>query len=87
MERRSPLVNFARHFVRTGAFGAAIKEIERWIAEDRAILDLHQTVMRDVDPDWAGRLRNTGQLVLNWQLLRAGARKLARSLARADVRQ
>jgi len=42
---------------------AAIKEVERWIAEGReisarAILDLHQTVMRDLDPDWAGRLRN-----------------------------
>ena len=24
----------------------------------RATLDLHQTVMRDLDPDWAGRLRN-----------------------------
>jgi len=42
---------------------AAIKEMEHWIAEGReisarAILDLHQTVMRDLDPDWAGRLRN-----------------------------
>lgn len=42
---------------------AAIKEVERWIAEGReitarAILDLHQTVMRDIDPNWAGRLRN-----------------------------
>ena len=42
---------------------AAIQEVERWIAEGReisarAILDLHQTVMRDLDPNWAGRLRN-----------------------------
>ena len=47
---------------------AAIKEVERWVAEGReisarAILDLHQTVMRDLDPDWAGRLRNASVFI------------------------
>ena len=42
---------------------AAVKEMERWIAEDRevgarALLDLHQIIMRDIDDAWAGRLRN-----------------------------
>lgn len=42
---------------------AAVKEIERFVAEgrplgSRAILDLHQVVMRDIDDTWAGRLRN-----------------------------
>lgn len=42
---------------------AAIKEIEHWVAAKReisarAILDIHQTVMRDIDADWGGRLRN-----------------------------
>lgn len=42
---------------------AAIKEVERWVTErrpfgTRALLDLHQIVMRDIDPDWGGRLRN-----------------------------
>lgn len=42
---------------------AAIQQIERWVDEKRdlsahAILDIHQTVMRDIDVAWAGRLRN-----------------------------
>jgi Fic family protein len=42
---------------------AAVQEVERWVAAGReisarAILDLHQIVMRDLDPDWAGRLGN-----------------------------
>lgn len=42
---------------------AAIQEMERWIAENRPItarglLDLHRTVMRDIDDAWGGRLRN-----------------------------
>lgn len=42
---------------------AAIKEIEHWVAAKRdigarALLDIHQTVMRDIDVDWGGRLRN-----------------------------
>ena len=42
---------------------AAIKEVERWVTERRpltarALVDLHQIVMRDIDPDWGGRLRN-----------------------------
>jgi len=42
---------------------AAIKEVERWVTErrglsTRALLDLHQIVMRDLDPNWGGRLRN-----------------------------
>ncbi len=42
---------------------AAVKEIERFVAESRdlsarAILDLHQLVMRDIDATWGGRLRN-----------------------------
>jgi Fic family protein len=42
---------------------AAIQEIERRVAEGReisarAILDLHQVVMREIDPVWSGRLRN-----------------------------
>jgi Fic family protein len=42
---------------------AAIKEVERWVVEKRditarAILDLHQIVMRDLDAEWGGRLRN-----------------------------
>ncbi len=42
---------------------AAIKEIEQWQTENRDItartlLDIHQTVMRDIDTAWAGRLRN-----------------------------
>lgn len=42
---------------------AAIKEVERWVIErrpvtGRAMLDLHQIVMRDIDPEWGGRLRN-----------------------------
>ena len=41
----------------------AIKEVERWLSEGRnisarAILDLHQIVMRDIDATWGGRLRN-----------------------------
>jgi Fic family protein len=42
---------------------AAVKEIERFVAEGRdlsarAVLDLHQVVMRDIDATWGGRLRN-----------------------------
>ena len=42
---------------------AAVKEVERFVAESRdlsarAMLDLHQTVLRDIDATWAGRLRN-----------------------------
>ncbi len=42
---------------------AAIQEMERWIAENRPItarglLDLHRSVMRDIDDMWGGRLRN-----------------------------
>jgi len=42
---------------------AAVKEVERFVAENRdissrAILNLHQIVMRDLDPTWGGRLRN-----------------------------
>jgi Fic family protein len=42
---------------------AAIKEIENWVAAKRevsarALLDLHQIVMRDLDDIWGGRLRN-----------------------------
>jgi Fic family protein len=42
---------------------AAIKQVEKSVSEgreisSRTILDLHQTVMRDIDPSWAGRLRN-----------------------------
>ena len=42
---------------------AAINEVERWLLEGRdisarSILDLDQIVMRDIDQDWAGRLRN-----------------------------
>lgn len=41
----------------------AIQQLEQWIAVGReftarALLDLHQIVLRDLDPDWAGRLRN-----------------------------
>lgn len=42
---------------------AAIKEIEHWLAgkrdiSARALLDIHQIVMRDIDVTWGGRLRN-----------------------------
>lgn len=42
---------------------AAIQQLEQWFAAGRefsarALLDLHQIVQRDLDPDWAGRLRN-----------------------------
>jgi Fic family protein len=42
---------------------AAIQQVERNVAEGldisaRALLDLHQIVMRDIDADWGGRLRN-----------------------------
>lgn len=49
--------------MRRGTNFAAIKEVERWVTERRdlsarALLDLHQIVMRDLDPAWGGRLRN-----------------------------
>lgn len=42
---------------------AAIKEIEQWLAgkreiSARALLEIHQIVMRDIDVSWGGRLRN-----------------------------
>ncbi len=42
---------------------AAIQEVERRVAARcgitaRSLLDLHQMVMRDLDPEWGGRLRN-----------------------------
>ena len=42
---------------------AAVKEVERYVAKSRdintrAIHDLHQMVMRDIDATWGGRLRN-----------------------------
>jgi Fic family protein len=42
---------------------AAVQEVERRAAAGespsaRAVLDLHQILLRDIDPAWAGRLRN-----------------------------
>lgn len=42
---------------------AAVKEIEQFVAQgrdlsSRAILDLHQIILRDIDATWGGRLRN-----------------------------
>lgn len=47
---------------------AAIKEIERFVNEDRevstrALLDIHQIVMRDIDVSWGGRLRNAAVFI------------------------
>ncbi len=47
---------------------AAVKEIERFVSEDRevstrALLDIHQIVMRDIDASWGGRLRNAAVFI------------------------